>query len=92
MKKFVPFAALATLATFSLVPVALHAETAGVSEGKMVYGSNGQRVAAVYHVAKDGAVQMILEGALVTVAASDVSVKDGKVTIAKTKADLLKGN
>jgi len=92
MTKFAPLAFLATLATFSLVPVA-HAEDAAplkISEGKMVYGVNGQRLAPVYRVNSDGSVQLILEGRLVTLPATGLSEVNGKLTAPESKADLLR--
>jgi hypothetical protein len=91
MKKFAPFAVLATLATFSLVPVAVHAEEVGkISEGKMVYGANGQRLAPVYRVNSDGSVQLILEGRLVTIPGNVLSQVNGKLTSSENKADLMR--
>ena len=102
MNKFAPLAALATLATFTLLPVAVHAAEASqsvraaateaavkVTEGKMVYGSNGQRLAPVYRVNSDGSVQLILEGKLVTITAATLTTANGKVATTLTKAQLL---
>ncbi len=93
MTKFAPFAILATLATFSLVPVAVHAEDAApmkIAEGKMVYGANGQRLAPVYRVNSDGSVQLIMEGRLVTIPATVLSEVNGKLTSSENKGDLLR--
>jgi hypothetical protein len=92
MNKFAPFAVLATLATFSLVPVAVHAQTAApkIVEGKMVYAANGQRLAPVYRVNADGSVQMIMEGRLVTVPATVLSEVNGKLTSSENKGELLR--
>ena len=103
MTKFAPLAVVATLATFSLVPVAAQAETIAavsahadgsapikVSEGKMIYGVNGQRLAPVYRVNSDGWVQLILEGRLVTLPATGLSEVNGKLTSPENKADLLR--
>ena len=103
MIKFAPLAALATLATFAMVPVAVHAAEASqsvraaaadattvkVTEGKMIYGANGQRLAPVYRVNGDGSVQLILEGRLVTIAAANLTTANGKVATTQTKAQLL---
>ncbi len=91
MKMLAPFAVLATLASFSLVPVAVHAEDAGkIAEGKMVYGANGQRLAPVYRVNSDGSVQLILEGRLVTIPGNVLSDVNGKLTSTENKAELLR--
>ncbi len=94
MTKFAPFAILATLATFSLVPVAVHAEDAAapmkIAEGKMVYAANGQRLAPVYRVNTDGSVQLIMEGRLVTIPATVLSEVNGKLTSSENKGDLLR--
>ena len=103
MTRFAPLAILATLATFSLVPIAAHADalvtgaarTDGaapikISEGKMVYGANGQRLAPVYHVNSDGSVQLIMEGRLVTVSATLLSDVNGKLVSSENKGELLR--
>ena len=93
MSKFAPSAILAALATFTLVPVAVHAEDASATriiEGKMVYGTNGQRLAPVYRVNTDGSVQLIIEGRLVTIPATVLSEVNGKLTSSESKADLVR--
>lgn len=103
MNKFAPFAVLATLATFSLVPLAAHADAIvtatahvdgaapmKVSEGKMVYGVDGHRLAPVYRVNTDGSVQLIMEGRLVTLPVSLLSEVNGKLTSSENKNDLLR--
>jgi hypothetical protein len=103
MTKFAPLAILATLATFSLAPIvahadalvtgAAHAEGAApvkITEGKMIYGANGQRLAPVYRVNTDGSVQLIMEGRLVTIAAGVVSDVNGKLTSSQSKGELLR--
>ena len=93
MNKFAPLAVLATLATFSLVPVAVHAADASpmkITEGKMVYGAKGQRLAPVYRVNSDGSVQLIMEGKLVTVPATALTEADGKLMTSESKADLMR--
>lgn len=90
MNKFAPLAALATLATFSLLPVAVHAETLKVAEGKMIYSANGQRIAPAYHVNGDGSVQVILDGQLLTIPADHLSDVNGKVTASDTRASLMR--
>ena len=101
MKKFAALAAVATLVVFS-VPAAFAAESSqsvraatdaaagsvAVNAGKMLYASNGQRIAAIYRVTTDGNPQVILNGKLVTVPASTLSDVNGKVTTSLTKQEL----
>jgi outer membrane scaffolding protein for murein synthesis (MipA/OmpV family) len=103
MNKFAPIALVATLTLFSLAPAALHAETSqsvrasteaaasvNAIAGQTLYGANGNRVAAIYRVAADGRVQVILDGRLITVPGSTLSEVNGKVTTSLTKSDLLR--
>jgi hypothetical protein len=93
MKKFTPLALAAALATFSLFPIAVHAEEAGnkAAAGKAIYSANGQRIGAIYRVTQAGQVQLILEGHLVTVPNETISDNAGKLTTSLTKSELLKG-
>ncbi|MDE2596812.1 MAG: hypothetical protein KGL44_08050 [Sphingomonadales bacterium] len=103
MNKFTPIALIATAIVLAGVPAAVFAaETSqsvraateatapavSVTAGKMIYGANGQRIAAVYRVTAAGAVQVILDGKLVTVPASSLSEANGKVTTTLTKSEL----
>ena len=87
MKKF---ALLAAFATFAMLPVVAQAEGVKAVEGKMIYSANGKRVGPVYHVKSNGSVELILDGALVTIPATDLSEVNGKLTVAAAKSDLLK--
>jgi hypothetical protein len=101
MKKFAALAAIATLAVFA-TPAAFAAEssqsvraatdavagTVAVNAGKMLYASNGQRIAAIYRVTAEGNPQVILNGKLVTVPASTLSDVNGKVTTSLSKPEL----
>jgi hypothetical protein len=100
MTKFVPLAALAAVAVLA-APVAAFAESSqsvraatdaaasvDVNAGKMLYASNGQRLAAIYRVNAEGNPQVILNGKLVTVPASTLSDVNGKVTTSLTKKEL----
>lgn len=106
MNKFAPLAFAATLATFALLPVAVHATeasqtvkaaveatapAASVTAGKMIYGANGQRIAAIYRVTDSGLVQVILDGKLVTVPNATISEANGKIVTSKTKSELVRG-
>jgi len=101
MKKFVALAAVATL-TVLAAPAAFAAESSqsvraatdaaagsvALNAGKMLYTSNGQRVAAIYRVTAEGNPQIILNGKLVTVPASSLSDVNGKVTTSLSKPEL----
>ncbi len=102
MTKFAPFAAVAALAVLAAPVAAFAAESSqsvraatdasaaavAVNAGKMLYSSNGQRVAAIYRVTAEGNPQVILNGKLVTVPASSLSDVGGKVTTSLTKSEL----
>ncbi len=99
MNKFAPLAAIAALATLA-APVAAEssqsvraatdaaAGSVAVNAGKMLYASNGQRIAAIYRVSAEGNPQVILNGKLVTVPSSTLSDVNGKVTTSLTKSEL----
>jgi len=104
MNKFAPIAAVATLATFALLPVAVHAaETSQTvraateatapavspTAGKSLYSANGQRIGAIYRVTQSGLVQLILDGKLITVPSSSLSEANGKLVTSLTKSELL---
>lgn len=102
MTKFAPLAAVAALAVMAVPAVVFAAESSqsvraateapagnvAVNAGKMLYSSNGQRVAAIYRVTSEGNPQVILNGKLVTVPASTLSEVNGKVTTSLTKSEL----
>jgi hypothetical protein len=103
MTKFAPLTLVATLAVFSLAPVALHAEASqsvraanetaapiNVIAGKMLYSANGSRVASVYRVSSDGRVQVIIDGKLITIPNATLSEVNGKTTTSLTKVELLR--
>jgi hypothetical protein len=62
----------------------------GAAEGKMLVASNGARLGAVYRVTGDGSAQLIVDGKMVTVPASTLSVVDGKLTTSLSKGDVRK--
>jgi len=55
----------------------------------MLIAANGARLAPVYRVGPDGSAQIIIEGKLVTVPATTLSVTDGKLTTSLTKNEVL---
>ena len=103
MIKFAPLAVLATLATSSVAPMAAHADAmvtgavhaeggaaVKITEGKMIYGANGQRLAPVYRVNTDGSVELIMEGRLLTIPATILSDVNGKLVSSQNKGELLR--
>lgn len=104
MSKFVPLALLATVATLAVVPqVVFAAETnqqvragaeavsaapAAATTGKMLYGPDGHRIASVYRVRPNGDAELILDGKLVTVPATSLTVTEGKLATSLTKREI----
>ncbi len=76
MNEFAPMTLLATVATFSLLPAAVHAQAATVcvTAGKKHYGSNDQRIAAIYRVTNSGVAQVIFDGKMYTIPTASLSV------------------
>jgi hypothetical protein len=60
-----------------------------VTKGSMILAANGSRLAPVYRVGADGAAQIILDGKMVTIPASTLSVSDGHLTTSLTKSEVL---
>ena len=58
-------------------------------KGSMLVAANGARLAPVYRVGPDGSAQIILEGKLVTIPASKLSVAGGRLTTSLTKNEVL---
>ncbi len=104
MKKFGSGTVLAAVAALALMPASVSAETTQsvrevtedaaapvqLNSGMMLYSSTGHRVAPIYSVTSDGDPQLILNGRLVTVPASTLSLVDGKVTSSLTKSQISK--
>ena len=87
MKKIlvlVAFAALTATPAFAGAQGVAPAPT----PGKMLYATGGKRLAAVYRVATDGSLAIILDGKLVTVPASSLSVEGDKIVTSLTRKDL----
>lgn len=104
MNKFAPLALAATIVALGAAPAvvfaaetqAVHAVSEGagvdVSAGKMLYGPDGNRIAKIYRVSREGNPQLIIDGKMVTVPASTLSDADGKVATSLTKREILSGN
>ena len=57
------------------------------SPGKMLVGANGARLGAVYRVTSDGSPQLIVNGKMVTVPASTLSMVDGELKTSLSKSE-----
>lgn len=78
------------LAMGAFISLSAIAQEAVATEGKMLVASNGARLGAVYRVTDDGSAQVIIDGKMVTVPASTLSVVDGKLTTTLSKSDVRK--
>jgi hypothetical protein len=76
--------ALASLSAVAEEPAAV------ASEGKMLLASNGARLGAVYRVTADGSAEVVVDGKLVTVPASTLSLVEGKLTTSLSKSEIRK--
>jgi len=57
-------------------------------EGKLLFSEDGHRLGAVYKVADDGSAELIFNGKLVTIPASELSDVGGKLTTTLTKREV----
>lgn len=93
MKRSSVFVSLCALVTLSGAAVAVSAAegAAPVSavKGSMLVAANGTRLAPVYRVGADGAAQIIIEGKMVTVPVTTLSMADGRLTTSLTKNEIL---
>lgn len=86
---WIPVLAFA-LISFSAAAADQAAKSASVaSKGQTLVAANGSRLGQVYRVGSDGAVQMIIDGKLITVPASTLSSVDGKLTTSLSKSEVL---
>jgi len=81
--KFSVFA-LGFLLASNLAPASANADSVA-SKGQMLYDSSAARVATVHKVNDDGSVSIILDGKVISVPASTLSVIDGHLTTNMTK-------
>lgn len=65
------------------------AETPVPVKGSMLVAANGARLAPVYRVAPDGGAQIILDGKMVTVPATTLSMTGGRLVTSLTKSEIL---
>jgi hypothetical protein len=75
---------------FALISLSAIAQEGVATEGKMLVAANGARLGAVYRVTGDGSAQLIVDGKMVTVPASTLSVVDGKLTTTLSKSEVRK--
>jgi len=59
------------------------------TKGKMLVTSNGSRLGPVYHVGSDGSAQVIVDGKMVTIAATTLSITNGQLTTSLTKSEVI---
>ena len=66
------------------------AATAAVvaTTGKMLYGPDGKRIAAIYRATANGDAQLIIESRLIVVPAATLSLVNGKLATSLTKAEI----
>ena len=63
--------------------------SAVATKGKMLVAADGARLGTVYRVGPDGAVQMILDGKMITIPASTLSSVDGRLVTSLSKHQVL---
>ena len=97
MTRFTKLALPLSLALALAAPsIAVAQEAAAPAEvaqfaGKPLYGPKGEKIGAVYKVTAAGVPQLILNGKLINVPASSLSVADGKLSTSLDKKQLVKG-
>jgi len=85
-KLFFLCALVITFAQFSAVAHAVDNAQAGMP----LWSQEGRSLGYVYGVTKDGAVKLIIEGKMVTVPASTLSIHGNVVTTSLTKSEVYK--
>lgn len=60
--------------------------TVAASKGQTLMAANGARLGVVYRVNADGSPQIIIDGKIVTIPASTLSMPDGKLTTSLSKS------
>ena len=86
MKKFLCMLILGAAAAIA----AVHAQNAAVATpGTLLYAADGRMLGPVQSLAGDGSARVILEGKMVTVPASTISTKDGKLVTSLKKWDII---
>jgi hypothetical protein len=103
MKAIASIALFATAAAFGTAPALADevstsraaSQTASapveVKANMALYGAEGNRIARVYSVSREGNPQVILNSALHTIPASTLSVVDGRLTTSLSKREIVRG-
>jgi nitrous oxidase accessory protein NosD len=81
---------LIALAMAAFISLSATAQAVVAEAGKMLQASDGARIGAIYRVSEDGSAQVIINGKMVTVPASTLSVVDGKLTTSLSKSEVRK--
>ena len=90
MKRFLFVSMLSICAVLSMVSAEAGAEGSAVAtKGTMLFAADGGRLGPVYRVTGDGAAQLIIDGKMVSVPASTISSKDGKLTTSLKKSEVI---
>ena len=63
--------------------------TVVATKGEMLVAVNGARLGPVYRITADGSVQLIVEGKMVTIPASTLSMTNGELTTSLSKHDVI---
>jgi hypothetical protein len=88
MKKLCSIALMCAFASVSFAEQNASSQSAPV-KGEMLLAANGSRLGTVYRVGADGSAQIIIDGRMVNVPASTLSVTNGKVTTSLSKSEVL---
>jgi hypothetical protein len=80
---------LATLVVSAATAVQVAAATPVAATGKMLIDANGGRLAPVDRVDADGSAEIIIDGRLVTIPASTLSIVDGRLKTSLKKPQVL---
>jgi len=91
VKRFLLVLLLNGLATLPAFSAEAGAEAAApvASKGTMLFSADGGRLGPVYKVTADGSAQLIIDAKMVTVPASTISSKDGKLRTSLKKIEVL---
>lgn len=91
MRKFAALALVVSAMSAVAAPsIAFAQDGAAVvaKRGAMLYSADGKRVTNVYRVNDNGDAMLIYNGKMITVEASTLSEKDGKLVTSLTTADI----
>jgi hypothetical protein len=89
MKRLCSIALLCAVASLSIAQDLPSAAPGVAVKGTMLVSANGSRLGPVYRVGPDGSAQIIIDGKMLTVPASTLSLADGKVMTSLTKSEVL---